>query len=229
MDPRIARIKAAARMPLPRLAADALADALRLLDAYEAEIKRLREAAPPPPVIVQAPRGDTAELVQMRLRLDRANAARDKANASAVELLGELDRVKAELAWHRAPVIQHCKRCGAENSDGKTCRKCRLDQHPHLKTYCACGAPKHRSGAASCRKCYLARVVIPRAPRPTTPGCCKDCNAVLPPGRTVCPKCAKQRHIAKHGRPCMDCGGRCGDVDSVRCQACHIKRGRHAE
>lgn len=101
-DPHLARIQAAARMQLPRLAADALQTALQLLEAYRQEVSRLRAAATPAP-LPPAP-APTADLVKLRVAVERANKAAAASKATAAEALADLERAKAELSvWRSLP------------------------------------------------------------------------------------------------------------------------------
>ena len=106
-DPRLARIQAAARMPLPRLAADALTTALQLIAALQAEAAALRAAAvpaplPPPPPPPQTP---MREMNLLRQAVERANRSAMAAKAAEREMSVDLERAKSELAvWRSTPV-----------------------------------------------------------------------------------------------------------------------------
>lgn len=106
MDPRIARIRAANRMTLPRLASDALADALTLIDAYSAEVAALRQ-----------------DLANLRaLTALTAVSARDTRPAPSAK-----DRTVTErnAAWR----LRHCPVCPVcgrqtKRKEAKTCVWC---------------------------------------------------------------------------------------------------------
>ena len=250
MDPRLARIQAAARMPLPRLAADALADAL----ALAAEVARLRAGLAPAPLPAPQPRKDSEpakpavakdrtkpappkpapppaeqmhkEMLRLRISARQAVEARDRANEAAKEMSAELEKAKAELEIWRATAgahVERCRDCGAAVTEGKLCKECAVRRHVERSTKCACGRPKYRPETAMCRTCWLAVAQIPRKARPTAPGTCVDCGVETAPGRTVCSRCSRIRHVAKHAAKCSGCGGPVSDVGTKMCLSCYRK------
>ena len=130
MDPRIARIQAAQRMPLPRLAADALADAL----AFAAEVARLRSQVTvlaehvttppePPPAVAQQMAGYRRQIATLQGKLKAANT--------------ELLALKAEARRRDAEVA------GRVLSADRTGSPCEM-----------CGTPTKRPGTKHCRDCF---------------------------------------------------------------------------
>lgn len=202
-DPRIARIQAASRMPLPRLATDALADALKLVEAYAAEVTRLKSAPPPPPPPAPSIKESAAtrqEMERMRKAVDRANRNAADTKAMAAEFEAQLQHAQAELAVWRATPMPDTKALRLEIDQSRryiAALKADLDKaHAEIAVWrgvpepikvrrCKCGAPL--GAAQRCNDCRRMRL------KPLTCGCgapmrknsnrCRTCfvNGRFPP------------------------------------------------
>jgi len=182
-DPRIARIQAASRMPLPRLATDALADALKLVEAYAAEVARLRaepvKISKAPTVISKEPSKESKEmslkdkeiaLLKSKLELAKTKAAPQEKPASKPKPIqiqhNTLDADRREIAKLKAKL--ETQRAARDRADAACAQM--------LRELEAAKAENRvwRDSAGQARRCF-------------------DCGKGIDEGRT-CRECLMKRH-----------------------------------
>ena len=168
-DPRLARIQAAARMPLPRLAADALTTALKLIGDLQAEAAALRAVAvpaplpppPPPPMdksaataalrreltaAKQSAAGQAGQNAQLRKQLDDVNRTLQARDVCIATLQKSLTAANAKIADLRR---------GKGTPQALSTNRTRSWRIRHCPPCQRCGGLTMRLEAKHCRPCHL--------------------------------------------------------------------------